>query len=108
MVLSCRTPTSSLPKYQNILNLPSFDDTPPHVVPKKGSSVPSTPSASDVVGDPLASVPAEGGFVKHAQFNSPLQLYSDENAAEALDAQSGGMVAAYKRQTYVLSKWRFL
>ena len=99
MVLSFRPPASSLPKYQNILNLPSFDDAPPHVVPKRGSSVPSTPSGSDIVGDPLASVPAEGGFVKHAQFNSPLQLYSDENAADALESQSGGMVHAFKRQT---------
>lgn len=101
--LCCRPGSSTLPKYQNILNLPSFDDAPPHVVPAKGSSVPSTPSAADVVGDPLANVPEEGGFVKHAQFNSPLQLYSDENAADALAAQSGGMVTALKRQTYVVS-----
>ncbi len=81
--------------------MPTFDDAPAHVVPKKAASVPSTPSAADVVGDPLANVPEGGGFVKHAQFNSPLQLYSDANAADALAAQSGGQVTALKRQKYV-------
>ena len=32
------------------------------------------------------------GVYKHAQYNSPLRMYSDENAKDALNLQTGGDV----------------
>ena len=32
----------------------------------------------------------ESGVYKHAQYNSPLRMYSDNNAREALNIQTGG------------------
>ena len=32
----------------------------------------------------------ESGVYKHAQYNSPLRMYSDNNASDALNTQSGG------------------
>ena len=34
----------------------------------------------------------DSGVYKHAQYNSPLRMYSDDNAKDALNLQSGGDV----------------
>ena len=41
-------------------------------------------------------VPEEGAVVMHAQYNSPIGLYTDENVAEAFAGQTGGTITAVK------------
>lgn len=80
-----KTPVSSMPKYQHVLNLPQFDD-PPRV--RGALKTPSTPP----VHNPDSGADSGEAVVANLQFNSPLQLYSSDNVVEALRGQTGGMV----------------
>ena len=74
---------AALPRYQNLLNMPSFDDSTPSV-----QKVPQSPTAQAVN---QAEVPSDG-MVAHAQYNSPLNVYSDDAVNETFAAQTGGEV----------------
>lgn len=47
---------------------------------------------SDQKAKPGAPPNPETGMYRHAQYNSPLRMYSSDNAREALNIQSGGNV----------------
>lgn len=73
--------------------MPSFSEAP---APK----VPSTPTGRAV--NEADSNPPEG-FVQHAQYNSPLPVYSDNAVSETFNAQTGGKVSVVpQRPGYAL------
>ena len=80
-----------IPAYQNMLNLPNFNDPPP-VAPHLKQRQPDPEPQQGA----LPPGPGEGVFT-HAQYNSPLQLYSNDAVGEAFKGQTGGVVTAVKR-----------
>ncbi len=76
--------------------MPTFDDTPVHVVPAKGS-LPPTPDTGDQ-SDPYADLPEDGAIMKHAQYNSPLQMYGDNALTDTVEAQTGGRVTVQRQK----------
>ncbi len=88
-----RTPSGALPRYQNLLNLPNFDDIPVPTPPTHGS--PSTPPTPSMPG--VASGSTGDGLVVHKQFNSPLSMYSDDNVVDAFAGQTGGEIVGVGR-----------
>ena len=90
-----RPPKTALPKYQHMLNLPNFEDPPRHTAamsPPSSHVTQQQPHYPDV-GD---SGGMSEGPVVHAQYNSPLQMYSSDNVEEAFKGQSGGEITAVK------------
>lgn len=81
-----RTPGGNLPHYQHMLNMPDFSD-PPKVVPQ------ASPTAAQVQSEQDGTV---DGVYAHAQYNSPLQMYSNDKVQEAFSGQSGGQVTGVK------------
>ena len=84
---------------------------PPPPLPKPGHQYERrafyhSPNSSQSPGQSSMASPGSGSgyynnpgqVVAHAQYNSPLSLYSNENAAEAFRMQSGGMVMPLRNQ----------
>ncbi|KAK2158690.1 hypothetical protein LSH36_165g01052 [Paralvinella palmiformis] len=85
-----RTPFGGMPRYQQMLNLPKFEDSPrprgrtPQTPPTPGhQQAPTTPDYEPGPGE---------ATVAHVQYNSPLDLYSENNVAEAFTGQTDGLV----------------
>jgi len=66
-----------MPRYQQMLNLPQFEDAPR----ARGLVSQRSMSATPPVGD--------NAVVSNLQFNTPLGLYSGDNVVEALKGQIG-------------------
>ena len=76
-----------------MLNLPDFKDPPvaPHLKPRAEPAEKAAPQ-----GGSLPAGPGEGVF-RHAQYNSPMGLYSNDAVEEAFQGQTGGVVTSAKR-----------
>jgi len=72
-------PSCAMPRYQQMLNLPQFDDAPR--ARGLGRTTPATP--------PVLS---DTAVVANLQFNSPMGMYSGDNVMEALKGQTGSQV----------------
>ena len=88
-----------------MLNMPNFDDSP---VPYNSSPSPSnvyrpasaqanycSPSTPDHA---VFNAGPGGATVAHAQYNSPLSMYSNDNVADAFAGQTDGLVTGVRTQ----------
>lgn len=64
-----------MPRYQEALNLPSFDDRPVH----KPHTTPQAPEDN-------------ASMISNMQYNTPLNMYSEDSAVEAFEGQTGASV----------------
>lgn len=87
-----------LPSYQNMLNLPQFDDG----LPKRGIQSPKTPPTT-APKPPLASQNAEDGtaLAVNLQYNTPINMYSADNVEEALRVSAGPLSPGYAKLTCI-------
>lgn len=74
-----------------MLNLPQFDDKPKPRYQKPKNLLPEEPPAPVI-----PPGPGEGVFV-HAQYNSPLQMYSNNAVDEAFQGQTSGVITSAQK-----------
>lgn len=70
--------------------MPSFEEPTP---PAQTNNRPPSSQSFSAATDPQSIKPGSGGsVVAHAQYNSPLGLYTQENVLDAFSAQTDGQV----------------
>ena len=71
-----------------MLNMPDFNDPPKLITPPAGPATPGQQAPEEQVN--------QDGVYVHSQYNSPLQMYSNENVDEAFSGQTQGKVSGAK------------
>ncbi len=94
--LYCRGPEVRLPNYQNMLNLPQFDEGTPKI--QRGLQSPKTPPVlapkTPPVTSPKPNQNDDGtALAINLQYNTPIHMYSADNVEEALRTSSSGALS---------------
>lgn len=77
---------AAIPHYQNILNMPSFDDKPVKVT-----------KPSEMSDEAHSNGDKEYTCVMAEKYNNPLGLYTEDNVREALTGQTQGRFTDIRR-----------